>query len=226
MSTIRHALIMAAGRGARMMPATEMLPKAMLPYLESTLVAHGIDRIRPHLENIHVTVGYKGAMLAAHLIEHGVTSVHNTEGKPNGWWIANTLLSALDEPVFVLTCDNVTDIDFAELAADYEALGSPANLIVPVDPLAGLDGDYIFHDGPVVTALDRDREAPTYASGIQILNPARVAAMTDHAEDFSQIWQRLIAQKALYVSSVKPKRWFSCDTIDHLNDAMAHSGWN
>ena len=140
--------------------------------------------------------------------------------------VANTLLSTLDEPIFVLTCDNVTDIDFAELAADYEALGKPANLIVPVDPIEGLDGDYIFHEGPVVTALERGREAPTYASGIQILNPAKVAQMTDRAEDFSQIWQRLIAQKAIYVSSVKPKRWFSCDTIEHLNDAMARSGWS
>lgn len=224
MSNIRHALIMAAGRGARMMPATEILPKAMLPYLETTLVAHGIDRIRPHIENIHVTVGYKGAMLAAHLIEHGVTSVHNTEGKPNGWWIANTLVSLLDEPIFVLTCDNVTDIDFAELAADYFALGAPPCLIVPVEPIAGLDGDYVFHDGPVVTALDRNRPAPTYASGIQILNPARVAELSDRAEDFGRIWQALIAQRALYVSSVRPRRWFSCDTVEHLDHAMASAG--
>lgn len=224
MNAIRHAVIMAAGRGARMMPATEMLPKAMLPYLATTLVAHGIDRIRPHIENIHVTVGYKGAMLAAHLIEHGVTSVHNTEGKPNGWWVANTLVSRIDEPVFVLTCDNVTDIDFAELARDYFAFGEPPCLIVPVDPIEGLDGDYVFHEGPVITALDRTRPAPTYASGIQVLNPARVADMSGRAEDFGQIWQSLIAQRALYVSSVKPKRWFSCDTVEHLDQAMASAG--
>lgn len=221
---IGHAVIMAAGRGTRMMPATELLPKAMQPYLKSTLVAHGIDRIRPHIENIHVTVGYKGAMLAAHLIEHGVTSVHNTEGKPNGWWVSNTLISKIDEPVFVLTCDNVTDIDFAELVRDYFALGAPPCLIVPVDPVEGLDGDYVFHDGPVVTALDRTRPAPTYASGIQILNPARVAELTGGADDFGQIWRSLIEQRALYVSSVKPRRWFSCDTVEHLDQAMASAG--
>lgn len=209
-----------------MMPATEMLPKAMLPYFESTLVAHGIDRIRPHIENIHVTVGYKGAMLAAHLIEHDVATVINTEGHPNGWWVSNSLLSTLDEPIFVLTCDNVTDIDFAELAADYAALGNPPCLIVPVDPIEGLDGDFIFHDGARVTSLERDRPAPTYASGIQILNPAWVSQLSGGAEDFGDIWRTLIDQKALYVSSVKPKRWFSCDTMEHLNEAMARAGWN
>jgi len=213
---IRHTVILAAGRGQRLMPATNYLPKAMLPFLQSTLVATGIDKIRPHIDNIHVTVGYKGAMLASHLIEHDVTSIHNTDGKTNSWWIHNTLLRCIDEPVFVLTCDNVTDIDFAELAADYFGLGAPPCLLVPVEPVAGLDGDYIFHDGPVVTKLSRSEQAPTYASGIQVLNPARVAAMTSGDGDFGDIWRELIAQRQLYVSRVKPEKWYSVDTLEHL----------
>ena len=217
---IRHTVIMAAGRGQRMMPATEVMPKAMLPYLQSTLIANGIDRIRPHIENIHVTVGYKGAMLASHLIEHGVTSIHNSDGQSNSWWVHHSLLGEIDEPVFVLTCDNVTDIDFAELAADYFKLGSPPCLLVGVEPVEDLDGDFIFHDGPLVTRLSRTDPAPTYACGIQVLNPARVAAMTDGKGSFSDVWAQLIEQRALYVSSVRPKRWFSCDTIEHLDRAV------
>lgn len=221
MSPIRHTLIMAAGRGQRMMPATDVLPKAMLPYLESTLIAHGIDKVRPHIENIHITVGYKGAMLAAHLIEHGVTTILNTDGKPNGWWLTKSLMRHLDEPMFVLTCDNVTDIDFAELAAEYDALGRPPCLLVPVEPVAGLEGDYIFHDGPVVTRLSRTETAPIYASGIQVLHPARVVELIDGADDFAAIWAQLIAQRQLFVSSVRPRRWYSCDTIEHLDQAVA-----
>lgn len=217
--TVRHAVIMAAGRGQRMMPATQYVPKAMLPYLESTLVANGIDKLRPSIPNIHVTVGYKGAMLAAHLIEHGVTSIHNTEGQSNSWWLHHTLLRQIDEPVFVLTCDNVTDIDFDGLVADYEALGRPPCLIVPVEPVEGLDGDFIYHDGPVVTALDREQPAPTYASGIQVLNPAKVAAMTSADGDFMTIWSELIAKRALLVSTVRPRRWYSVDTLEHLQIA-------
>ncbi len=211
---------MAAGRGQRMMPATEVMPKAMLPYLQSTLVANGIDRIRPHIENVHVTVGYKGAMLASHLIEHSVTSIHNTDGKPNSWWIHHTLLRSIDEPVFVLTCDNVTDIDFAELAADYFALGAPPCLLVGVAPVDDLDGDFIFHDDQVITRLSRSERAPIYACGIQVLNPAKVAGMTNGDGSFADIWNALIDQRALMVSTVQPKRWFSCDTIEHLDRAV------
>lgn len=219
-SRITHAVIMAAGRGQRMMPATQYMPKAMVPYLESTLIARGIEKLRPTIEQIHVTVGYKGGMLAAHLIEHQVTSIHNTDGKPNSWWIHHTLLRELDEPVFVLTCDNVTDIDFAELAADYFGLGAPTCLIVPVAPVPGLDGDFIFHDGPVVTGLTREKTAPTYACGIQVLNPARVAATTDPDGDFTTIWAELMARSELLVSSVQPRKWYSVDTLEHLDRAV------
>ena len=221
---IRHTVIMAAGRGQRMMPATSVLPKAMLPFFESTLVATGIDKIRPHIDNIHVTVGYKGAMLASHLIEHEVTSIHNTDGQSNSWWIHNTLLRAIDEPVFVLTCDNVTDIDFDELAEDYFALGAPPCLMVPVKPVEGLEGDYIFHEDQVVTEISRTKVAPTYGSGIQVLNPARVAAMTTGGGDFGDIWSELIEQRQMYVSRVEPQKWYSVDTLEHLERCAERMG--
>jgi NDP-sugar pyrophosphorylase family protein len=217
---IRHAVVLAAGRGLRMMPATADLPKAMMPYLQSTLIANGIDCIRPHIEHVHVTVGYKKAVLAQHSIEHGVSSVHNTEGQSNSWWIFNTLLGEIDEPIFVLTCDNVTDLDFRALAEDFFALGEPACLIVPVTPVAGIDGDFIFHDGPVVTALDRDQVAETYASGIQVLNPKRVRRLCSGEGDFGTVWRELIACKQLFVSSVRPQKWFSVDTPEQLEDCV------
>lgn len=221
---IRHTVIMAAGRGQRMMPATSILPKAMLPFFQSTLVATGIDKIRPHIDNIHVTVGYKGAMLASHLIEHEVTSIHNTDGQTNSWWIHNTLLGSIDEPVFVLTCDNVTDIDFAELAEDYFALGAPPCLMVPVKPVEGLDGDYIFHDDQVITRLSRTQVAPIYGSGIQVLNPARVAQLTSDEGDFGHVWSELIEQRQMYVSRVEPKKWYSVDTLEHLERCAERMG--
>lgn len=67
MTSIRHAVIMAAGRGLRMMPLTEAIPKPMAPYNGATLIARGIERLADRFEHIHVTVGYKGAMLAQSL---------------------------------------------------------------------------------------------------------------------------------------------------------------
>jgi NDP-sugar pyrophosphorylase family protein len=207
---------MAAGRGLRMGPLTDVIPKPMAPYLDSTLIGVGIGKLRPFMERIHVTVGYKGSMLAQHLIECGVDSVFNTEGHGNAWWISHTLMATVDEPVFVLTCDNVTDIDFESLEADYFAADAPPCMIVPVRPVSGVDGDYIAHDEQIVTGLSRDQPTDLYASGIQIVNPAHLNRLGHAGDNFYEVWKPLIAARSLRVSRVQPRAWFSVDTIADL----------
>jgi NDP-sugar pyrophosphorylase family protein len=219
MQKIRHALIMAAGRGQRMMPLTNLVPKPMAPYKGSTLVAEGIKKIILHIPNVHITVGYKKAMLAQHVIEVGANSVHNTEGQSNAWWIHNTLLSHLDEPICVLTSDNILDLDFDLLEKNYLTLGEPAIMLVPVKPVEGLEGDYIFHDGQYVTELNRNKPSEIYCSGVQIINPARTCALTKAGGDFYSIWNQLMEQRQLMVSQVYPKQWFTVDTLEQLSRA-------
>jgi len=47
-----------------MMPLTDVVPKPMAPLRGSTLIAMGIGRIAKRIPKIHITIGYKKAMLA------------------------------------------------------------------------------------------------------------------------------------------------------------------
>ena len=170
MPRIRHALIMAAGRGQRMAPLTDALPKPMAPYRGLTLVVDGILRLSHILDFIHITVGYKGALLAQHVIQHDVATVFNTEGHSNSWWLHHSLIRFLDEPIFVLTCDNIVELDWERLEQDYRASGSPACMLVPVQPVEGLEGDFIVRDGPIVRSVGRELESDIYCSGIETWN--------------------------------------------------------
>jgi NDP-sugar pyrophosphorylase family protein len=207
---------MAAGRGQRMAPITDTIPKPMAPYNGTTLIARGIEQLSKKIEHIHVTVGYKKAMLAQHVIEHGAMSVFNTEGHGNGWWVYNTPLQHLDEPAYVLTCDNIVDLDFDLLAESYVSLGEPTCLLIPARPVEGIQGDYIIRREHTVTSISRQEVSDIYCSGIQILNPRRINALTAESEDFYQIWQQLIECGQLLVSPIYPKRWFAVDTVEHL----------
>jgi NDP-sugar pyrophosphorylase family protein len=213
---IRHAIIMAAGRGMRMAPLTDAIPKPMAPYNGTTLIARGISRLADQLEHIHVTVGYKKDMLAQHVIEHGASSVFNTNNKSNCWWIYHTLLSRLDEPIIVLTCDNVVDLDLELLEGNYLALNSPPCMLVPVRPVPGLEGDYVFRENHLVKEITRRKKSDIYCSGIQVLNPYRLNQITSEGKNFYDVWQQLIDQQLLFVSSVYPKKWFAVDTIEQL----------
>lgn len=216
MKGIEHALIMAAGRGTRMLPLTKSIPKPMAPYQNTTLIANGIETIRKHINNIHITVGYKGPILAQHVIQHGVTSVFNTTGKDNAWWLYNTLMKFLNEPVIVLTCDNVIELEFEKLTKEYYDINQPACMLVPVKPIKGVEGDYLFHKRNIVTKVDRYQVSDCYCSGIQVVNPHKINSLTYKTDNFYNVWSQLIDHKELLISELYPKKWLAIDTLEQL----------
>ena len=215
-NTIEHAFIMAAGRGVRLKPLTNKVPKAMVKFKQSTLISRGINKLKKKFKNIHISVGYKGPILAKHLIENNVSTIFNTEGHGNCWWIFNTIIKNLNQPILVLTCDNITNIDFKKIEKDYLKKNSPPCMLIPVNPIKGLDGDYIFHNNNIVYKLTRNKINNIYCSGIQILNPFVINKMIRPCEDFNLLWKNLIKKKKLLVSDQMPKKWFTVDNIKHL----------
>jgi NDP-sugar pyrophosphorylase family protein len=213
---------MAAGRGNRMRPLTDVIPKAMLPYKDDTLIGNSLKMLSQSVSHIHITVGYKSAMLSQYVMHFGVDSIFNTEGHSNSWWIHNTLMRYLDEPVLVLTCDNITELDHEFLVIEYFQANAPACMLVPVRPIPMVEGDFIEHDNGFVTCIQREVPKDIYCSGIQILNPARVVALTRDEGNFYSIWNQLIALRELRVCSIYPKKWFSVDTLEQL--ATLNSG--
>jgi len=199
------------------MPFTANLPKAMAPYYHTTLIAQGIVTLKKFVPNIYVTVGYKGHVLAEHVVSQGISGLFDTSGHDNAWWIFNTLFSSLDEPIFVLTCDNVVDLDFDLITKDYFNLGAPPCMVVPVVPVDGLDGDFIFEESGYVTNLSRSNRSNIYCSGIQVINPCRINRLMSPMSNFYEVWSHLIASNRLMSSSVYPKKWFVADTLEQLS---------
>ena len=213
---INHAIILAAGRGIRLMPLTKKIPKAMIKIKNQTLILNGIKKVQKYIDNIHITVGYKGSVIAKHVIRNNVRSVINTNKKGNAWWVFNFPFNMINEPVAVLTCDNITNINFKLIEKDYIKKKNPHCLLVPVKPVKNLEGDFIHRKKNIVTKLSRKDKSDIYCSGIQILNPYKINKTVKKTEDFNMLWKRLIRKKKLLVSNVIPYHWFTIDNIKQL----------
>ena len=211
---INHAIILAAGRGIRLMPLTKKIPKAMIKIKNQTLILNGIKKVQKYISNIHITVGYKGSVIAKHVIRNNVRSVINTNKKGNAWWIFNFPFNMIDEPVAVLTCDNITNINFKLIEKDYIKKKNPHCFLVPVKPVKNLEGDFIHRKRNIVTKLSRKDKSDIYCSGIQILNPYKINKTVKKTEDFNILWKRLIRKKKLFVSDIIPDHWFTIDNIE------------
>ena len=212
---IDDAFIMAAGRGIRLMPLTKKIPKGMIKYKQSSLIVNGINKLRKYIKNIHISVGYKGPILAKYLIENDVNSIINTNEKGNAWWIFNSVFKNFDNPIFVLTCDNVTQINFKKIEKDYNKIGKPLCMIIPTKPIYGLDGDYIFRNKNIVYKLSRKQKSDIYCTGIQVLNLKKINKLIKRTSDFNILWKRLIKIKQLYVSNILPEKWFTVDNNEN-----------
>ena len=215
---INHAFIMAAGRGTRLRPLTKKIPKGLIKFRQTSLIANGIKKLKKFIDFIHISVGYKGPILAKHLIEEKVSSIINTDKKGNSWWIFNSIFKSFDSPLYVLTCDNVTNIDFKKIEKDYYKKGQPICMIIPTKPIKGLAGDYIFRKKNIIQGLSRKVKSDIYCTGIQVLNPKKINDKIKSTDDFNILWKRLIKIKQLYVSDVMPKKWYTVDNVDNYKN--------
>ena len=211
-----HVIIMAAGKGKRMRPLTNKIPKAMAPLKGSTLIETRIKQIKRYIKNVHITVGYKGPILASYAINLNVSSVFNTNNKGNAWWLYNTLLSNVNEPILVLTCDNIFSISYEKIYQEYHSLKKPACMLVPVKPIQNMDGDYITYKNNLITNISREKTTDLYCSGIQILNPNKINKLTKPKNTFIEVWKQLIKKNELKKTNYVLKKWYAVDNLLQL----------
>ena len=62
-----HAILMAGGKGERLRPLTEKIPKPLLKVGDKTIIDHNIDRLIQYgIEHIHVTINYLADQIETH----------------------------------------------------------------------------------------------------------------------------------------------------------------
>ncbi len=114
-----NVVIMAGGKGARLMPYTSVLPKPLLPINQKPTIKHIIDRFTQYsVEKFFVTLNYKSEILKTYLKEqckiNNINTIH--EKKPLG--TAGSLFSIKDKirnDFFLTNCDTILNENYNEI---------------------------------------------------------------------------------------------------------------
>lgn len=171
------AMILAAGRGERMRPLTDRVPKALLPVAGRPLVAHLIERLAgSHFTELVINVAHLGEMIERELGDgsrYGVRIRYSREERAleTAGGIAHALPLLGAAPFAVVNSDIYTDFDFARLKSALHALapgGRLAHLVLVDNPPHHRRGDFCLEGSRV--ALDGARRL-TF-SGIGAYAPA------------------------------------------------------
>lgn len=176
-------MILAAGRGERMRPLTDTLPKPMLPCGREPLIGWHLRRLsEAGLRDIVINHAWLGHEIEAGLGDgsrYGVRIAYSPEGE-QGLETAGGIATALpllgDAPFLVINGDVLTDLDFHAVRAKAGLpAGCLAHLWLVPNPAHNPQGDFFLHaNGRIGSEADADAEALTF-SGAGIYHPALFA---------------------------------------------------
>ncbi len=173
-------MILAAGRGERMRPLTDRVPKALLKVGRRPLIVHLIERLaRAGLTELVVNVSHLGGMIEQELGDgstFGVRIAYSREGTPleagGGIAYAQALLG--EAPFAVMNSDVYSDFDPARLKSAAARLARDAlaaHLVLVDNPAHHSAGDFCLHQGRVTV-----EGAPRLTfSGIGVYSPSLFA---------------------------------------------------
>jgi len=162
-------MILAAGRGNRLAPLTDVTPKALLEIAGKPLIDHHLHALaHAGITQITVNVAHLGKQIVAHLNDVGphhirVDFSHEPQGAlETGGGIHNALGLIESDPFIVVNADIWTDFSFASLPDAIEGL---AHLVLVQNPQHHPVGDFVFQDG-IVREIDDGSNATLTYSGI------------------------------------------------------------
>jgi MurNAc alpha-1-phosphate uridylyltransferase len=231
--TIRSAMILAAGRGERLAPLTDAIPKPLLKVGPRCLIEYHRDAlIKAGVDQIVINVAHLADMIIERL---GHSAQNDTqicysrepsEALETGGGIHNALPLIKSDPFIVVNGDIWTDYNFANLRKPLTKL---AHLVLVQNPDHNPKGDFSLRGSDVI-ANDTDHPLSLTFSGIGVYRaelfekcvPGRfalapllhqaIAAGTVSGEMYSGRWMDVGSPVNLRLAQTKAEELFKSDS--------------
>ncbi|MDJ0917086.1 MAG: nucleotidyltransferase family protein [Woeseiaceae bacterium] len=211
-------MLLAAGKGERLRPLTESVPKALVDVAGRSLIERHLDRL-PKGSTVVINLGWLGLQIAERVgsgEKYGHTVVYSDEGEnilETGGGIQRALPFLGDRPFLIVNADVLTDM---LLPPDDVDLGdAQVHLVLVPKPEFRSEADFGLKDGRVTN----DDRRYTY-SGVAIYNPRFFAACKPGR--FSVVpLLREAAEQGLVSGSLYTGYWSDVGTPERLEQANA-----
>ncbi len=170
------AMILAAGRGDRMRPLTDSLPKPLLPVAGKPLIQFHVEKlVAAGFRELVVNTSWLGSLIEDFLGDGSAWGCQiQWSREPEALETAGGIMQALPllgpAPFAVINSDIWTDFCFSELPASKLAAGRSAHLIMVDNPAQHSSGDFVLAPSGLLEA-----KSSPQASGDEVLTYAGVS---------------------------------------------------
>jgi MurNAc alpha-1-phosphate uridylyltransferase len=218
----KTAMILAAGRGERMRPLTDTIPKPLLVVKHKPLIEHHIEALKQAgYQRIVINHAWLGEQIVNALGDgerYGLELLYSAE--KSALETAGGIVKAMpllcpapqDEFFTVVSADIYTDFDFADLPATLEP--SSAHLVMVSNPEHHPTGDFYLNDGKLT---ENAGEKLTF-SGIAVFHRRFFDSMLEQKITVMQVAPLLVnaIKKGLVTGQKHQTIWSDIGTPERL----------
>jgi MurNAc alpha-1-phosphate uridylyltransferase len=224
---IDTAMILAAGRGERMRPITDTMPKPLIPVAGRSLLERSMDRLIAHgVTNIVVNVHYLGEQIAERL-KGRAHIVHEERLLETGGSVKNALPFLGDGPFFVLNGDGLWRENSGTMLQRLEMKWAPARmdallLLHPIHKVIGREatdrGDFFIEPGGRARYRGTAPLAPYVFASVSVCDARLFDDSPEGAFSLLRLWNRAEAVGRLF-GVFNDGDWFHVGTPEALAKA-------
>jgi MurNAc alpha-1-phosphate uridylyltransferase len=217
------AIVLAAGRGERLRPITDTVPKPLVQVGGKPLIVYHLEALaRAGVRDVVINLSWLGDKIRAALADgsrYGVRITYTDEGPvalETGGGIFNAIQHLGPGPFLVVNGDTFTDIELGALRARADEdtrAGALARIVLVPNPTQhprgdfGLEGDFV---------VERESGRFTY-SGVGVYRPELFDGCTPGKFPLAPLLQRAIAARRLR-GQLHPGEWCDVGTPQRLAD--------
>lgn len=221
--------ILAGGLATRMRPATETIPKALLPVGGRPFIAHQLAYLRRQgVRDVVLCVGHLGEQVREFVGDGASWDLHvqySFDG-PVLMGTGGALAAAaplLGEQFFVLYGDSYLPVDFSPVEEAFVKSGMPALMTVLKNENRWDKSNVLFADG---TVLRYDKRAPSgdmrhIDYGLGVLSCGILAGLPAQPFDLADIYHRLSVEGRLAGFEVH-QRFYEIGSPEGLQETDIH----
>jgi MurNAc alpha-1-phosphate uridylyltransferase len=209
------AMILAAGRGERMRPLTDTLPKALLSAGGHALIEHHLQAlVAAGIEDVVINVAWLGQQIIDYLGDgsrYGVTIRYSDEGAEaleTGGGIAHALPLLGEDPFWVVNGDVHAVFSYKTPEFDADTL---AHLVLVPNPEHNSRGDFALRDGLV----QNSGEVMYTYSGIAFMRPELFAGHSGGVFPLAPLL-RVAADRGRLTGELLADGWVDVGTPERL----------
>ncbi|MCS0502260.1 nucleotidyltransferase family protein [Ancylobacter mangrovi] len=232
MTSIRSAMVLAAGLGTRMRPLTDRMPKPMVEVSGRPLIDHVLDRLADAgVETAVVNLHHYADMLERHLAGRTqpriVFSDERGELLETGGGIRRALPLLGEDPFFSINADTIwiegICPNLSNLAAGFDPERMDARLLLAATSSSiGYDGrgDFLMtSEGRLEPRAEREI-APFVYAGAAVLSPRLFEGAPEGAFSLVRLFARAAAAGRLFGLRMEGL-WMHVGTVDAISEAEA-----